>query len=111
MFTTPAFAQTVGTGGGPMDTFPLVMIMVLGIVFFLVIRPQQQKAKEFKDMVDKVRRGDTIVTSGGFVGRVTKVTEGSDEIDVELSDTLKVKVLKSTLLVVRAKNDPVKETA
>jgi preprotein translocase subunit YajC len=111
MFTTPAFAQTLGTGGGPMDTFPLVMLMVLGIVFFLVIRPQQQKAKEFASMIDKVRRGDTVVTAGGFVGRVSKVTEGSDDVEVELNEQMKVRVLKSTLLSVRAKNEPVKETA
>jgi preprotein translocase subunit YajC len=109
MFTTPAFAQSAG-GGSPMDTFPLVMLMVLGIVFFLVIRPQQQKAKEFAAMIDKVRRGDTVVTSGGFVGRVSKVTEGSDDIEVELNEQLKVRVLKSTLVSVRAKNEPVKET-
>ncbi len=110
MFTTSAFAQATGTPASPMDTFPLVMLMVLGIVYFLVIRPQQQKVKEFRETMDKVRRGDTVITSGGFVGRVTKVTEGSDEIDVDLSDTLKVKVLKSTLLSVRSKNEPVKDT-
>lgn len=109
MFTTPAFAQAAGSSGSAMDTFPLVMLMVLGIVFFLVIRPQQQKAKEFTTMVEKIRRGDTVVTAGGFVARVSKVTEGSDEIEVELSDTMKVRVLKSTLLSVRAKNEPVKE--
>jgi preprotein translocase subunit YajC len=81
---------------------------VLGIVFFLVIRPQQQKAKEFAAMMDKVRRGDTVVTAGGFVARVSKVTEGSDEIEVELSDTMKVRVLKSTLMSVRSKTEPVK---
>jgi preprotein translocase subunit YajC len=110
MFTTPAFAQAAATPSNPMDTFPLVMLMVLGIVYFLVIRPQQQKVKEFRETMEKVRRGDTVITSGGFVGRVTKVTEGSDEIDVDLSDTLKVKVLKSTLLSVRSKNEPVKDT-
>ena len=109
MFTTPAFAQAAGSSGGPMDTFPIVMLLVLGIVFFMVIRPQQQKAKEFAAMMDKVRRGDTVVTGGGFVGRVTKVTEGSDEIEVELSETMKVRILKSTLLSVRAKNEPVKD--
>jgi preprotein translocase subunit YajC len=106
MFTTPAFAQTVG--GSPMDTFPLVMLMVLGIVFFLVIRPQQQKAKEFAAMIENIRRGDTVVMASGFVGRVSKVTEGSDEIEVELNEQMKVRVLKSTLLSVRAKNEPVK---
>jgi preprotein translocase subunit YajC len=110
MFTTPAFAQAAAAPANPMDTFPLVMLMVLGIVYFLVIRPQQQKVKDFRETMEKVRRGDTVITSGGFVGRVTKVTEGSDEIDVDLSDTLKVKVLKSTLLSVRSKNEPVKDT-
>lgn len=110
MFTTPAFAQTMGSGG-PMDTFPLVMLMVLGIVFFLVIRPQQQKAKEFAAMVDKIRRGDTVVTAGGFVARVSKVTDGSDEIEIELSDTMKVRVLKSTLMSVRSKTEPVKSVS
>ena len=109
MFTMPAFAQTVGSGG-PMDTFPIVMLLVLGIVFFMVIRPQQQKAKEYAAMVEKVRRGDTVVTSGGFVARVSKVTEGSDEIEVELNDTMKVRVLKSTLVSVRSKTEPVKQT-
>lgn len=108
MFTTPAYAQAAGSGG-PMDTFPLVMLMVLGIVFFLVIRPQQQKAKEYTAMLEKIRRGDTVVTGGGFVARVSKVTEGSDEIEVELNETMKVRVLKSTLLSVRSKNEPVKE--
>ena len=108
MFTTPAFAQAAG--GSPMDTFPFVMLLVLGIVFFMVIRPQQQKAKEFSAMIDKVRRGDTVVTAGGFVARVSKVTDGSDEIEVELSDTMKVRVLKTTLISVRSKNEPVKET-
>lgn len=108
MFVTPAFAQAA-IGSGPMDTFPIVMLLVLAIVFFMVIRPQQQKAKDFQAMIEKVRRGDTVVTAGGFVGRVSKVTEGSDEIEVELSDTMKVRVLKSTLMSVRSKNEPVKE--
>jgi len=61
-------------------------------------------------MVDKVRRGDTVVTSGGMIGKVTRVSEGSDEIEVELSDTLRVRILRSTLMDVRAKGEPVKET-
>lgn len=109
MFTTPAFAQATGSSGGPMDTFPFVMLIVLAIVFFMVIRPQQQKAKEYAAMMDKIRRGDTVITAGGFVARVSKVTEGSDEIEVELTETMKVRVLKSTLLSVRSKNEPVKD--
>ena len=111
MPTPFVFAQAASAGPNPMDTFPLVMLMVLGIVFFMVIRPQQQKAKEFTAMIEKVRRGDTVVTAGGFVGRVTKVTDGSDEIEVELSDVMKVRVLKSTLISVRSKNEPVKDAS
>ena len=60
-------------------------------------------------MVDKVRRGDTVITSGGMVGRVLKVSDTSDEIEVELADNLKVRVIKSTLMDVRAKGEPVKD--
>ena len=60
-------------------------------------------------MIDKVRRGDTVVTSGGMVGRVTKVTDNSDEVEVELADTLRVRIVKSTLMDVRSKGEPVKE--
>ena len=111
MMTTFVLAQIPGASANPMDTFPFVMLAVLAIVFFMIIRPQQQKAKDFAAMMDKIRRGDTVVTSGGFVGRVSKVTDGSDEIEVELNDQMKVRILKSTLMSVRAKNEPVKETA
>jgi len=107
MQTSFVFAQAAN----PMDTFPLVMLGILAIVFFMVILPQQRKAKEFAATMDKIRRGDTVVTSGGFVGRVSKVVDGSDEIEVELNDQMKVRVLKSTLISVRAKNEPVKDSA
>ncbi len=109
MLITPAYAQAAA-GASPMDTFPLVLLAVMAIVFFLVIRPQQQRAKEFQEMIAKVRRGDSVVMSNGFIGRVSKVTDGSDEIEVELTDQMKVRVLRSTLLSVRAKNEPVKDT-
>jgi preprotein translocase subunit YajC len=108
MFTMPVFAQMPGSGG-PMDTFPLLLLGMLGIFFFLVIRPQQQKAKEFETMLSKIRRGDTVITSGGFVARVTKVEDNSDEVEVALNEQMKVRVLKSTLTSVRSKNEPVKE--
>lgn len=110
MFITPAFAQAAPAGGSPLDTFPFVLLLVMAIVFFLVIRPQQKRAKEFQDMIAKVRRGDTVVTAGGFVATVSKVTEGSDEIEVQLNDTMKVRVLKTTLISVKSKNEPVKES-
>lgn len=110
LFITPAHAQAAG-GGSPLDTFPIVLLAVMAIVFFLVIRPQQQRAKQFQESLAKVRRGDTVVTAGGFVGRVSKVTDGSDEIEVELNETMKVRVLKSTLISVKSKTEPVKDGA
>ncbi len=109
MFISPAYAQTGGTGD-PFMSLLVPMLLMIVIFYFLVIRPQQQRAKAHREMIEKVRRGDTVVTAGGFVGRVIRVAENSDEVEVELSDAMKVRVLKSTLMDVRAKNEPVKDT-
>lgn len=85
---------------------PLVFVFV--IFYFLIFRPQQQARKKHAEMVANVRRGDTVVTGGGIVGKVTKVLEG-DEIMVELADNVSVKVLKSTLTDVRSKAQPVND--
>ncbi len=107
MFITPALAQT---GNPAADlSFPLMMLLLLGIFYFLVLRPQSKRAEEQRARLNAVRRGDTVVTSGGMVGRVTKVTDTSDEIEVELADNLKVRIVKSTLLDVRVKGEPVKD--
>ena len=107
MFTSPAFAQSANPAADM--SFPLMMLFVLGIFYFLVLRPQSKRAEEQKAKLNAVRRGDTVVTSGGMVGRVTKVTDTSDEIEVELADNLKVRIVKSTLLDVRVKGEPVKD--
>lgn len=107
MFITPAFAQTANPAAD--ISFPIMMLLLLAIFYFLVLRPQSKRAEEQKLKLNAVRRGDTVVTSGGMVGRVTKVTDTSDEIEVELADNLKVRVVKSTLLDVRAKGEPVKD--
>ena len=109
MFISPAYAQT-GAPGSDMS-FLFVMLAFMAIFYFLVLRPQQNRAAEHRDMVNKVRRGDTVVTAGGFVGKVARVQDNSDEVEVELSDTMKVRVLKSTLMDVRSKGEPVKEAA
>jgi preprotein translocase subunit YajC len=85
------------------------MLAMIAIFYFLVIRPQQQRSKSHRELVNKVRRGDTIVTSNGFVGKVTKASDNSDEIEVELSDNMRMRILKSTLMDVRGKGEPVKE--
>ncbi|MFN3623126.1 MAG: preprotein translocase subunit YajC [Hyphomicrobium sp.] len=113
MFITPAFAQATGSdplGGVGGLLFPMLMMIV--IFYFLVIRPQQQRAKQHREMVNQVRRGDTVVTSGGFVGKVVKASDTSDEVEVELSDNMRVRVVKSTLMDVRGKGEAAaKETA
>ena len=82
---------------------------MIAIFYFLVIRPQQQRSKAHRELVNKVRRGDTVVTANGFVGKVTKASDNSDEIEVELNDSMRVRVVKSTLMDVRGKGEPVKE--
>jgi preprotein translocase subunit YajC len=81
----------------------LVPLMLLfGIFYFLLIRPQQQRLKTHQQMVEAVRRGDTVVTAGGLIGKVAKVKDDG-ELMVEIADNVQVRVLKSTLTEVRVK--------
>jgi|ERR1700723_2555209 preprotein translocase subunit YajC len=81
------------------------LIFIMAIMYFLLIRPQQQQAKKLREKIDNVRRGDTVVTAAGIVGRVIKA--GDDpEILVEIADNVQVKVIKATLTDVRPKNEP-----
>jgi preprotein translocase subunit YajC len=109
MFITPAYAQMPG-GSDPFTGLLIPMLAMVLIFYFLVIRPQQQRAKAHRELVNQVRRGDTVITSGGFIGKVTKSSDTSDEVEVDLSDTMRVRVLKSTLMDVRSKGEPTKET-
>ena len=88
---------------------PLFMFVPVGLIFyFLVMRPQQQRAKEHRLAIDNLRRGDTVVTSGGIIGRVTKAPVKEDtEVTIEIADNVQVKVVKGTLSEVRAKTQPV----
>ena len=84
------------------------LIFIFAIMYFLMIRPQQQRMKELRNMVENVRRGDTVVTAGGIVGRVTKAPVKDDpEVTVEIADNVQVRVIKSTISEVRAKGQPV----
>lgn len=107
MFATPAFAQaaggTAGAAGGLLSLVPFVLIFA--IMYFLMIRPQQKKVKEHKAMVEALRRGDMVVTSGGLIGKVVKV--GDFEIEVELAPSVKVRVVRSTVSQVLSKTEPV----
>ena len=85
---------------------PIILIFV--IMYFLLIRPQQKKIKEHKNMVDNLRRGDQVLTQGGIIGKITKVKEG-EEIEVELSKDVKVSVIRSTIVNVLSKTEPAKK--
>lgn len=111
MFVTPAFAQTAVPGmGGDFLSMILPLVMIMVIFYFLLIRPQQRKVKEHQDLVSKVQRGDTVVTNGGLIGRVTKVID-EKEIQVEIAENVKVRVVRSAISDVRAKGEPVKDEA
>ena len=89
----------------------LVPILLMFVIFyFLLFRPQQQRAKQHREMVNNIRRGDTVVTSGGIIGKVTRVRD-DNEIEVEIADQTRVRVVKATIAEVRAKGEPVKEGA
>lgn len=108
MLISPAFAQGIGGGGGfsLVGLLPLVLIFV--VFYFLLIRPQQTKARAHREMVGAVRRGDSVVTGGGIIGKVTKVIDG-DRIQVEIADGVRVVVAKGTISDVVSRGQPVKE--
>jgi preprotein translocase subunit YajC len=111
MFITPAFAQAAGatdTNNLLMSLLPFALIFI--IMYFLIIRPQQKKAKEHNELVKNIRRGDTVITSSGLVGKVTKVVD-DDQIEFEIADGVRVRQMRQMISGVRAKGEPAKEKA
>lgn len=109
MFTS-AFAQTPGGFSSGSDLVQIVvpMVAILGIMYVLILRPQQKKAKDHQTMIGAVRRGDTIVTTGGLIGKVTKATDAA-EFELEIAPNVRVRVVRGMVSEVRAKGEPVKE--
>lgn len=107
MFATPAFAQTAAAGGAgaALQTF-MPLILIFAIMYFLLIRPQQKKLKEHKAMVSALRRGDQVVTQGGILGKVSKVTADDNVLEVEIADNVRVRVQRHTIVAVTAKTEP-----
>ncbi|MBT8459071.1 MAG: preprotein translocase subunit YajC [Boseongicola sp.] len=105
MFVTPAHAQAAAGGGDVFTSLVIPMVLIFGIMYFLLIRPQQKKLKEHQSMVDALRRGDQVVTAGGIVGKVTKVREDA-EIEIEIASGVNVRVVKHTITQVRSKTEP-----
>ena len=109
MLISAAYAQGTGITGifdnqsALIQFLPLVLIFV--VFYFLLIRPQQRKAKDHKTMLDALRRGDRVVTGGGIIGTVARV-ENPEEVTVDIADGVRVRVLRSTITSVLAKPDP-----
>jgi preprotein translocase subunit YajC len=107
MLISTAYAQGLGgmfdSSNAMLQFLPLVLIFV--VFYFLLIRPQQQKQKTHRSMLDALRRGDRVLTGGGIIGTVNRVA-GNDEVEVDIAQGVRVRVLRSTITSVLAKPDP-----
>ncbi|MCF8474461.1 MAG: preprotein translocase subunit YajC [Emcibacter sp.] len=110
MFITDAYAQAAGTAGSEnviMQFLPFILI--IGVFYFLMIRPQQKRVKEHKAMINALRRGDNVITSGGIVAKVSKIID-DNEIELEIATGVKIKVIRSTISTVMGKPAPANDT-
>ena len=105
MLASPAYAQAAGGSLTSSLGGFVPIILIFGIMYFLMIRPQQKKAKEHRGMVEALRKGDQIVTQGGIIGKVVKVKEDG-EVEVEIAKEVKVRILKHTITQVMNKTEP-----
>lgn len=103
MFITPAYAQGA-QGGGDFFITIVPFVLIFAIMYFLIIRPQQRRMKEHRELVANLRRGDTVVTTGGLIGKVLKVDEA--ELQLEIGDGMKVRVVRQMISEVRGKGEP-----
>ena len=111
MFITPAFAQAAGApAAGDFIGMILPLVAIMGVFYFLLIRPQQRKMKAHQELLKKVGKGDTVITNGGLIGKVIKVVDDK-ELQVEIGENVKVRVLRSGIADVRAKGEPLKDEA
>jgi preprotein translocase subunit YajC len=111
MQITPALAQAAGAGDTNsmlMSLLPFALIFV--IMYFLILRPQQKKVKDHDDLVKLLVSGDKVVTTGGLVGKVTKVVD-EDQIEFEISDGVRVRQMRQMISSVRTKGEPAREKA
>ena len=107
MIVTPAYAQAAGAaGGGDLLISLLPFVAIFAIMWFLIISPQRKAAKQRAEMLTNIRRNDTVVTGGGVIGKVTKVIDDA-EVEVQIAQGTKVRVLRSLIADVRVKGEPV----
>ena len=108
-FITPAYAQAAGANGTAdllMQFAPFAIILV--IMYFLIFRPQQKRAATHAQMISNVRRGDTVTTSGGLIGKISRTID-DNEVELEIAPNVKVRLLRGGIADVRSKGEPVKE--
>ena len=91
-----------------MSLLPFALIFV--IMYFLILRPQQKRVKQHQALIKAVRRGDTVITNGGLIGKVTKVID-DDQIEIEIADDVRIRQMRQMVTDVRAKGEPVKDDA
>ena len=103
MLITPAFAQSGGLAEGGLGLMPIILVMI--IFYFLLIRPQQKRAKQHREMLAALRRGDKVVTNGGITGTIVKVVDDLDTVEVEIAKDVKVNVVRTMIADVRGKPD------
>jgi preprotein translocase subunit YajC len=97
MLISPAYAQDAAAGGTGLLVQILPLILIFAIFYFLLIRPQQKKMKEHREMLGALKRGDRVITGGGIIGTITKVREDSDEMEVEIAQGVKITVVRGTV--------------
>ncbi|HET9619687.1 MAG: preprotein translocase subunit YajC [Pseudolabrys sp.] len=102
------FGGAGGEGGMLVQLLPFALIFV--IMYFLILRPQQKRVKSHQELVKAVRRGDTVITNGGLIGKVTKVVD-DEQIEIEVADGVRIRQVRSMITDVRAKGEPVKDDA
>jgi len=111
MWITPAYAQASPASEIFAPSSPIwMMVIVFVIMYVVMIRQQQKRVKQHQEMVKNLRRGDSVVTSGGTVGRVTKVVD-DDQIEIEIAQGVRVRQMKNMVSEVRAKGEPVQDEA
>lgn len=110
-FIPSAYAQSAAATSSASDMLQSFapFIVIIGIFYFLIIRPQQQKAKQHKAQLSQLRRGDSVVTAGGIIGTVARVVS-DDEVTVEIAEGLRVRVVRSTIVGLTAKGEPRSDT-
>ena len=111
MWITPAYAQASPMSELFSPSSPIWMMAIIFVIMYvLMIRPQQKRVKQHQEMVKNLRRGDSVITSGGTVGKVTKVVD-DDQIEIEIAQGVRVRQMRNMVSEVRAKGEPVADDA